>query len=200
MPNPRRRWTIRELAFLALIAVLSMVTKPYVKGVVNVITQPLGIPGGVAAGTIYMFWVVLAGYMVGRPGSVFFFSLLQGILALMMGFTGPLGALIIVSYALPGIAVEVLYLSLGLVWGDCRQASIPCILAGAVANISGAVANAILMFSMGGSLVLVLSPIAAVTGGLGGFLAFVAGTYLVRALGIDTLSQNEATSEGAGSQ
>ena len=122
------------------------------------------------------------------------------ILALMMGFTGPLGALIIVSYALPGIAVEVLYLSLGLVWGDCRQASIPCILAGAVANISGAVANAILMFSMGGSLVLVLSPIAAVTGGLGGFLAFVAGTYLVRALGIDTLSQNEATSEGAGSQ
>ncbi len=200
MPGRRWRWTTRELVFLALIAVLSMVTKPYVKGVVKVITQPLGIPGGVAAGTVYMFWVVLAGYVVSRPGSVFLFCLLQGILAMMMGFTGALGALIIISYALPGIAVEVLYLLLGLFWRDCRHASIPCIMAGAVANVAGSVSNAVLMFRMGGSLILIISPIAALTGGLGGFFAFAAGTYLVKVLGIDTIPQDAAASGGTGLQ
>lgn len=196
MQKRRWRWTTRELVFLALIAVFSMVTKPYVKSVVKVITQPLGIPGGVAAGTIYMFWVVLAGYMVSRPGSVFLFCLLQGILAMIMGLTGALGALIIVSYSLPGIAVEVLYLVLGIFRRDCRHAPVPCIAAGAVANVAGSVSNAILMFGMGGSLLLIISSVSALTGGLGGFFAFAAGRYLVKILGIDTIAEHAAISGG----
>ncbi len=196
MPKRRWQWTTRELVFLALIAVLSMVTKPYVKSVVNVITQPLGIPGGVAAGTIYMFWVVLAGYVVSRPGSVFLFCLLQGVLALLMGFTGPLGALIIVSYVLPGIAVEILYSILSSFRYDCRHAPVACIIAGAVANVAGSVSNAILMFSMGGTLLLVISPVSAVTGGLGGFFASAAGTYLVRVLGVETVARRVPASGG----
>ena len=196
MQKRRWQWTTRELVFLALIAVFSMVTKPYVKGVVKVITQPLGIPGGVAAGTVYMFWVVLAGYVVSRPGSVFLFCLLQGILAMMMGFTGALGALIIVAYALPGIAVEALYLILGLFWSDCRHTPVPCIAAGAVANVTGSLSNAILMFGIGGRLLLIISPISAITGGLGGFFAYAAGTYLARVLGIDKMRKHAAASGG----
>ena len=39
-----------------------------------------------------------------------------------------------------------------------------------------------------------------ITGGLGGFFAFAAGTYLVRVLGIDTIPQDVAASGGTGLQ
>ncbi len=173
----------RDLAVLALIAGLSIATKPYTHSIFAVLTQPFGIPVGVVAGGFYMFWVVLAGYMVDRPGAVFLLCLLQGVLAVALGFTGPLGALVIVSYALPGIAIEVLYLGLGLAWRNCRTSAAPSALAGGLGNIVGAVSNAVLMFRLKGGILAVISPPSALSGAIGGFVAFAVGRYLVRALG-----------------
>lgn len=168
---------------LALIAVLSIATKPYTHSIFAMITQPFGIPVGVVAGGFYMFWVVLAGYVVNRPGAVFLLCLLQGVLAVALGFTGPLGALVVVSYVVPGLAIEVLYFGLGLVWPDCRTTGTCSTLAGGLGNIVGALANAILMFRLRGGILVVISPPAALSGAVGGFLAFVVGRYLIRVLG-----------------
>lgn len=177
----------RDLTVLALIAALSIATKPYTHSVFAIVTQPFGIPVGVAAGGLYMFWVVLAGYVVNRTGAVFLLCLLQGLLAIALGFTGPLGALVIVSYVLPGLAIEALYLALGLVWADCRTIAVGSALAGALGNIVGALANAVLMFRLKGGILVVISPPSALSGAIGGFLAFAAGRYLLKVLGKEAL-------------
>jgi energy-coupling factor transport system substrate-specific component len=54
-----------------------------------------------------MMWMVLARVIVNKPGSALLFGLSQGITVMLLGFFGSHGAFSIVSYSLPGLAVEV---------------------------------------------------------------------------------------------
>ena len=58
---------------------------------------------------------------------------------------------------------------------------------GALGNIVGALANAVLMFRLKGGILVVISPPSALSGAIGGFLAFAAGRYLLKVSGKEAL-------------
>lgn len=105
---PSRAWV--DFVVIALIAAVSMVVKPYLRAPFAFVQTSLGLPVGVFLGGIYMFWPVLAGYLVPRRGAVALTCLLQGLLALLLGLTGTLGPMAFFSYLAPGIVIEALFL------------------------------------------------------------------------------------------
>ena len=54
-----------------------------------------------------MMWMALARVIVNKPGTALIFGLAQGITVMLLGFFGSHGVFSIVSYSLPGLAVEI---------------------------------------------------------------------------------------------
>lgn len=173
------RLTGRDLIIIALIAALSIAVKPYIRAPFGWVQTVFHLPVGVFIGGLYMFWPVLGGRLVPRFGAVFITCLLQGVLAVLVGFTGLLGPAAFLSYLAPGIVIEALYLASRRVWGG-RWPWLETSLAGALGNAAGAATNAYLFFALTGSVFTLAVGSAMLTGALGGWLAYLVGGRLAR--------------------
>ncbi len=118
--SKRSRWF--DLVMIALIAAVSIVAKPYLRAPFAFVQTTFGMPVGAFIGGIYMFWPLLAGYMVPRRGVVLLTCVLQGLLAIVTGFLGLLGPPAFLSYIAPGLVIEALFLIPGAGLGVAPRA------------------------------------------------------------------------------
>jgi hypothetical protein len=161
-------FSIFDLIIIAMIAALGIASKPVIVPLSHIITGPLLIPGGVVAGGFYMLWVVLGAGMVKKPGAASLIGLVQALLVFGTGIFGSHGALTLLSYTLPCFAVD---LSLYLI--KHRVCCLPCaFMAGLVANVSGSALVNIIYFRLPLIPLVLALLVAALTGGLGGIIAF----------------------------
>jgi hypothetical protein len=157
-----------ELIIIAMMAALGIATKPVVVPLAHIITGPLYIPGGAIAGGFYMMWIVLGAGLVGKRGTATLIAFVQAIMIIVTGVYGTHGVLSVATYTLPGFMVDILL----LVMRSKGNSLSDCFLAGITANMSGTFLSNLVFFRLPLiPLILSLSS-AALSGGLGGVIAF----------------------------
>ncbi len=182
------RFTVFDLVIIALMACLGIAVKPFVVPLAHIITGPLFIPGGAVAGGFYMLWIVLGAGMVGKPGTATLIALVQAVAIIAVGFFGTHGAVSLITYLVPGLAVDFVLL-LSRHRGCCAGC---CFIGGIAANISGTLLVNLVFFRLPLIPLLLSGSAAALSGGLGGLLAF----QLLRKLRQFNLLEVPGTLEG----
>ena len=102
----KQNLTTRQLAWLAICIALSLVSKRLIAPITNVLTDLIRIPGGGAATAFSLMFLILGCSGVEWRFAGTFSALTQGILALILGMSGYQGALILVSYTVPGMVMD----------------------------------------------------------------------------------------------
>jgi hypothetical protein len=160
-----------HLILIAVIAALGIAVKPIVVPLAQAITGPF-LPGGAAAGGIYMLFLVLAVSLTGMRGAGTLCGLCQALLVLAMGIAGSHGAMSLLTYTLPGLAVDLVFLPL-LARRQKREANLPaCFFGGILANVTGTIMVNLAFFSLPVIPLLLSLCLAAFSGGIGGAGAF----------------------------
>lgn len=103
-----KRFSTRDLIIIASLAGIGFAMKIIIGPLFKMITVPLMVPGGSLAGGFYMMWLVLAVLIVSKWGTGLIFGLLQALIALVLG-TKNQGLLSLISYTLPGLALDFVY-------------------------------------------------------------------------------------------
>lgn len=161
-------FSLYHLIVIAIMAAVGIAAKAVIVPLVHLITGPLFIPGGVVAGGIYMLFIVLAASLMGMRGAGLLCGLCQGIMVMIAGFAGSHGAFSLISYSLPGLAVELVM----AIFSRKEPTLIGCFFAGIAANLTGTLVVNSAFFSLP-AVPLVLSVSAgALSGGLGGLVAY----------------------------
>ena len=168
------RFSIFELLLISMAAALGIAVKPIIQPLVRIITGPLMIPGGVLAGGIYMMFLVLAYGMTRKPVAGTLTAVVQAFIVMLTGI-GSHGVMTFVTYILPGVAVDLVMLV--FYWrskGNNRpRPSIPaCFCGGIVANVTGSLLVGVALFNIPLVPMLLVLSVAALSGGLGGILAY----------------------------
>lgn len=173
MSNLLRRFTTLDLVIVTMMAALGIAIKPVITPLAHIITGPFLIPGGVVAGGFYMLWLVLGYGLTGnKVGTALLIGLVQGIIVIMQPFANH-GAFSIISYAAPGLAVELVY----LVLRPGPVTPVRAFLGGVAANITGSFLVTVVIMRIAlwrlpliPFLLIVLT--ATLAGGLGGLVAY----------------------------
>lgn len=170
------RFSMYDLIIIAMMAALGIAIKPVVVPLAQIITGPLFIPGGAAAGGFYMLWLVLGTGLTGKRGTAALIAVTQALVVTGAGIIGSHGAMSLLTYTVPGILAD-----LGLLLIGHRVCCSPCaFLAGMLANIGGTTMVNLVYFRLPLiPLVLTLSA-AALSGGIGGLIAFQIRQRLLR--------------------
>jgi hypothetical protein len=163
------RFSLFNLMTIALMAALGIAIKTVIVPFVHIFTGSLFIPGGVAAGGIYMMFLVLAVSLTGIRGAAALCGLCQGIMVLIIGTAGSHGVLSIISYTVTGLAVDMLMMLI-----RHRGCCMPCcFFGGMAANLAGTLIVNAAFFSLPLIPLLLSMAVGALSGGLGGFLAWM---------------------------
>lgn len=163
-----RGFSVLELVAIAVVSALGVATKPIVVPLVHIITGPLFIPGGAIAGGFYMLWIVLGIGIVKRPGTGTLIGIIQGLLVIVTGAMGTHGIMSIVSYTLPGLAADLVFILAG-----SKRFNILHFMAGCMAaNVTGTFISNAMFFRLPFETLLLLLSGAALSGALGGVLAW----------------------------
>jgi len=162
------RFTLFDLIIIAMLSALGVATHPVIYPLVQIITGPLFMPSGAVAGGLYMMWLVLGAGITGKRGTATLIGIVQAFLVMGTGIIGSHGAMSLVTYTMPGIIAD-----LGLLVCGHRACCAPCsFLAGLLANVAGTAMVNFVYFRLP-LLPLALSlAVAALSGGLGGLLAW----------------------------
>ena len=162
------KFSVRDLILIAAMAALGIAIKPIVVPLAHLVSTPLMIPGGAFAGGLYMMWLVIAMGLTGKRGSATLAGLVQAILVMITGISGSHGVMSLISYTLPGLAVD-----LGLLIIRHRVCCPLCsFLAGILANVTGTAVVNMLFFSLPAVPLLLSLAVAAFSGGIGGLIAW----------------------------
>ena len=169
-----RRFSVKDLILIAAMAALGIAVKAVVTPLIHIASAPLFIPGGALGGGLYMMWLVMAAGITGKRGAASLTGLVQAILVVLTGVGGSHGLLSLVSYTLPGLAVDawLLISSHRICCLSC--AFISCILA----NLCGTLSVNVIFFRLPAIPLLLSLAAAAFSGGVGGVLSW----HLLRAL------------------
>ena len=169
-----RRFSVKDLILIAAMAALGIAIKAVVNPLIQLASAPLFIPGGSLGGGLYMMWLVLAVGVTGKRGSATLAALVQAIIVVLTGIGGSHGILSLVSYTLPGFAIDV--------WLFISRHHICCLLCSFVscvlANLCGTIAVNLIFFSLPTIPLLLTLAAAAFSGGVGGVLSW----HLLKAL------------------
>lgn len=168
MRTIRLNYSTYDLMIIALMAGLGLAIKPVIVPLTQMITGPLLIPGGSVAGGFYMLWLVLSGSITGKFGSAFLTALVQALIVMITGTFGSHGAASLISYTLPGLVVELIW----LITRSKGRTLISCFFAGIAANISGTFLSNLLFFRLPWIPLLFSLSLAALSGGFGGLVAW----------------------------
>jgi len=164
------KFSVFDLIVIAMISALGIASKPVIVPLSHIITGPLLIPGGVVAGGFYMLWVVLGAGITGKPGTATLIGIVQALMVFGSGVFGSHGAMTLLSYTLPGVAVDLLLYLI-----KHRVCCLPCaFLAGLAANVTGSALVNVIYFRLPFVPLMLALTVAALSGGLGGIIAFKA--------------------------
>lgn len=182
-------FTLFEYIVMAMVAAMGIAVKAIVVPLAQVITGPLFIPAGVVGGGFYMAFLVLGAGIVAKPGSASMIALIQAAVVTITGTIGSHGAASLLTYTAPGLAVDLVYLII-----RHRACCAPCcFVGGMVANMVGSFAVNLAIFSLSFTPLMLSLTAAALSGGLGGLVAFVV-IKNIKKLGIlGGKSESEAT-------
>jgi len=164
-----KKYTVFNLITIALMAALGIAVKSVITPLVHIITGPLFIPGGAVAGGVYMMFLVLAVSLTGARGAAVLCGLCQGIMVLIAGTAGSQGALSIVTYTLTGAAADLLLVIIRHK-GCCVMC---CFFADMVANLAGTLIVNSAFFNLPAVPLMLTLAAGALSGGLGGVLAWL---------------------------
>lgn len=162
-----KRFSTQDLIILASLAGIGIAVKPIVSPLSKLIATPLLLPGGSLAGGLYLMWMVLAVLIIGKFGTGAIFGLLQALIVMVVGIRGNQGLLSLLSYTLPGVVADLVYLLLR----EPDRLYTHLILC-ALANMTGAGVTAVLLFGHPVPLVIGILALACVSGCVGGALSF----------------------------
>ncbi len=163
-----KSFSIFNLIIIAVVSALGIATKPIVVPLIHVITGPLFIPGGAIAGGFYMFWIVLGAGLVKKAGTGTLIGIVQGILVIATGTMGTHGIMSIISYTLPGLASDMVF----LLSKNKRYNSLHYVFGCLAANVTGTIISNILFFRLPFATVILILSAAALSGTIGGLIAF----------------------------
>lgn len=160
------RFRTVDLLYLAAFAALGLAVKPLVTPLVHLVSTPLMIPGGSLAGGFYMMWLGMAVAVVRIPGAALLVGLVQAVV-MLSGFFGSHGVASILSYGLPGLAVEIVAR-----FFRRRDGLLPQALFCIAANLTGTVIVAVLVMRLALIPALIALTAAVISGLIGGGLAY----------------------------
>ena len=165
------KFTAFELILIAAMAALGIAVKPVVGHLARLITGPLAIPGGVVAGGIYMMFLVMAYGLTRGKLSATLAALVQALIVMLTGIGGSHGPMSLITYLPPGLAIDAVML-LFCLGGRSRVRPAACFCAGIAANLAGTFMVGMLLFDIPLIPLLLSLSAAALSGGLGGLLAY----------------------------
>jgi len=169
-----KKFSVYNLIIIAVVSALGIATKPIVVPLVHIITGPLFIPGGAIAGGFYMFWIVLGAGIVKKSGTGTLIGIVQGILVIATGTMGTHGIMSIVSYTLPGIVTDLIFM-----FSINKKYNILHYVFGCLAaNVTGTLISNILFFRLPFVTVILILSAAALSGATGGLIAYAIGRSL----------------------
>jgi len=161
------KFKLADIIIIAMTASMGIAVKSIIGPLAQIITGPLFIPGGVMAGGFYMLFLVLGEGIVAKRWTALLIALLQAVLVTVTGSVGSHGAASLLTYTLPGIAVELVFI-ISRHRGCCAPC---CFAAGMAANVAGSLAVNIALFNLPAVPMLLSLCVAALSGGLGGLVA-----------------------------
>lgn len=162
-----KKFSTRDLIVIASLAGIGFAMKLLIGPLFKMISIPLMVPGGSLAGGFYMMWLVLAVVIVSKRGSGTLFGFLQALIALVAGSKNQ-GLLTVISYTLPGLALDLAFPSRLFPAARLHTHLIFC----ALANLIGAGVIAILLFHHPLPALAVVCGMALISGLLGGFVSW----------------------------
>jgi len=163
-----KKFTVFDLLIITMMAALGVAIKPIVVPLCHMITGPLYIPGGTIAGGFYMLWLVLGYGLVNKPGTATLIGIVQALLIMAVGFFGNQGMVSLITYVTPGVFVDVLYLMIRSGPNTTSKA----FAGGVAANVAGTWIVSLLLFRLPWIPLLLSLTSAALSGGLGGLIAY----------------------------
>lgn len=165
--------------FIALMAACGLALKPIVGPLFKLIGSALFISGGSMAGFIYMIWPMLAVLVVGRFGAATMVGLIQGIIIMVTGIYGSHGVLTLITYTVPGVAIDVFYLFIRR-WPNASLVAIPA----AMGNLCGNLLVSILILHLPRIPLLISLVPSFFFGGVGGYLSWIIYKWLLQTFSI----------------
>lgn len=161
------KFTIFDLVIIGIISALGIATKPIVAPLIHIITGPLFIPGGAIAGGFYMLWIAIGIGYVKKFGTGTLIGIVQGILVIVSGIMGSHGIMSIISYTLPGVAMDLVF----LVSKNKEYNILHYVFGCMAANVTGTLISNLLFFRLPGITLILLLSTASLSGAVGGIIA-----------------------------
>ena len=163
-----RSFSVKDLILIAAMAALGLAVKAIVTPLIHLASAPLFIPGGALSGGLYMMWLVMTAGITGKRGAASLAGLVQAILVILTGLGGSHGLFSLVTYTLPGLAIDA-----WLLVSRHRLCCLPCAFMSCIlANLCGTLAVNAIFFRLPLVPLLLGITVAAFSGGLGGVLAW----------------------------
>lgn len=160
------KFTSRDLLYIAVMSALGLAIKPVVTPLVHLISAPLLIPGGSLAGGLYLLWMVLLICLVRKSGAALLMGIAQALVMVGLGYFGSHGAVSLISYTLPALVLEFVWLIL-----HNPESPVTHVILCASANMTGAMIVAWLVMRLPLLPTLLSLTAAAVSGIIGGILS-----------------------------
>lgn len=161
------RFSMFDLVIIALTSALGIAIKPIIVPLVHIVTGPLYIPGGAAAGGFYMLWIILGLGITKKKGTPTLIGLVQALLVIVSGVYGTHGAISIITYTMPGVFTDLA----AIILGNKKSTSAGFFILGLVANITGTFLSTLVFFRLPLIPMLLSLSVASLSGGLGGLIA-----------------------------
>ncbi|MBR2728193.1 MAG: hypothetical protein IKD71_09945 [Solobacterium sp.] len=158
---------LKQLLLCANLAVLGIVAKPLFSPLFNFITDFVRIPGGSMTAGVSMLFLVCGAALVYKPCTALLIGFLQGVLALSTGISAVAGALVLITYSLPGISIDAI-----MMLGQRIPLKERMILAGSLGVLTGSAATNLLYFHLALIPFLLFYIFGILSGGIGGYLAW----------------------------
>ncbi len=161
-------YTARDLIHVALCAALGIAVKPILTPLIHIITGPMVIPGGAMAGGFYMLFIIVPVGLTKRRGASTLTCLVQALLVMVTGVPGSHGVLSLVTYVLPGVAVDLISLT------AVRKGlnALTCLICGLAANAVGSFLSNLVFFRLPLVPLMLMLFTAALSGCFGGLIAW----------------------------
>ncbi len=163
------RFSTFDLVLIAVMAALGVATKPIIVPLAHLITGPFFIPGGSLAGGLYMFWLVVGLGLTQKFGTATLIGMTQALMVIGTGIIGSHGVMSLISYTLPGVAVDLGLLLIGRHKSCCLFC---CFIGGILANLAGTLTVNLIFFQLPFIPLLLTICAATLSGGVGGILAW----------------------------
>lgn len=161
-----KNYDLRTLIFLALCCDLGLFSKRLIAPAANVVTDALHIPGGVGTSFSLMF-LVIAATMARKRHCAALMAAVQSVIALSMGMVGSMGALSPIGYILPGMLIDLL---LSLTKNVPLSLAERMLYVNAAAAVCAALTANLIVFHLGGAVLLLYLCVSATTGAMCGCL------------------------------